>query len=62
MAKMKTFAVAIEVITKHTLFVEARRPDGAIKKLMSDEGWREAFVGSGPLRCHAKIVTVKAVQ
>ena len=42
MAKMKTFAVDIEVTTTHTVFIEARRPNGAVEKLQTEEGWREA--------------------
>jgi hypothetical protein len=42
MAKMKTFAVEVEVTRREILFVEARRPNGAAEKIQTEEGWREA--------------------
>lgn len=42
MAKMKTYAVEITVPVKRTLFVEARRPGGAIDKIYTEAGWDEA--------------------
>lgn len=42
MAKMKTYAVTVVVPVERTYFVEARKPNGAVAKLQSDEGWSEA--------------------
>lgn len=42
MAKVKTFAVDVEYTVRRTLFVEARRPNGAAEKALSREGWAEA--------------------
>lgn len=42
MAKVKSFAVEVEITIKTTLFVEARRPNGAAEKVLSEDGWREA--------------------
>jgi hypothetical protein len=42
MAKMKTFAVEVEITRKETFFITARRPNGAIEKIKTEEGWREA--------------------
>ena len=42
MAKMKTHAVEIEVTVKRTLFVDSRRPGGAIEALSTKEGWADA--------------------
>lgn len=42
MAKMKTFAVEVEIVRKETFFIEARRPNGAVEKIKTHEGWREA--------------------
>lgn len=42
MAKMKQYAVEVEITRKETLFVEARRPNGAVEKIKTHEGWREA--------------------
>lgn len=43
MAKMKSYAIDVVIPVKMTLYVEARRPNGAQDKLMTEEGWREAF-------------------
>lgn len=42
MAKMKTFAVEIEFTVTRTVFVDARRPNGAVERLKDREGWAEA--------------------
>jgi hypothetical protein len=42
MAKMKTFAVEVQVVKTVTVFVEARRENGAREKLLTEDGWREA--------------------
>lgn len=42
MAKVKTYAIDIEVVVKRTLYIEARRPNGARDRLLTPEGWREA--------------------
>jgi hypothetical protein len=42
MAKMKTFAVEVEITKKVLLFVEARRPGGAEALVQTEEGWSEA--------------------
>lgn len=43
MAKMKHFAVEVEIVHRRTVFVDARRPNGAIEKVMNPEGWKEAI-------------------
>lgn len=42
MAKMKTYAVTVVIPIERTYFVNARKPNGAVAKLQSDEGWTEA--------------------
>lgn len=42
MAKVKTFAVDVEFIVKRTVHVAARRPNGAVDRLKSRDGWAEA--------------------
>jgi hypothetical protein len=42
MAKTKMFAVDVEITVKRTLFVHARRPNGAVERLSTREGWSEA--------------------
>lgn len=42
MAKMKTWAVEVEITTKRTQFVDARKAGGAAEKVLTEEGWREA--------------------
>lgn len=42
MAKMKTFAVEVEVVSTRTVYVQARREGGAREKVMTREGWAEA--------------------
>jgi hypothetical protein len=74
MAKIKRFAVVVEVTERHTLFVDARRPGGAVERVMTDEGWREATAwmdGCGADDCscaplasalrNAKVVEVRPV-
>lgn len=39
MAKLKTFAVEVEITLKRTYFVEARRPNGAAEKLLDRDQW-----------------------
>lgn len=66
MAKMKQFAVDVEIVIKRTLFVTARRPDGARQRVMSEEGWVEALQYEEPedldlmfYRNSAKVVAVR---
>lgn len=42
MAKMKAYAVDVEYVVKRTLYVSARRPNGASEKVLTEAGWREA--------------------
>lgn len=42
MAKMKTYAVDVEYVVKRTVYVSARRPNGAAEKVLTEAGWREA--------------------
>jgi hypothetical protein len=42
MAKVKTFAVEVEIVLKRTVFVDARRPNGATARLEDAAGWSEA--------------------
>lgn len=42
MAKMKTFAVTVEITVRETLYVEARRPNGATERVLTEEGWANA--------------------
>lgn len=42
MAKMKTFLVEVEITQRVTVSVQARRPQGAVDKLMTRDGWRAA--------------------
>lgn len=42
MAKVKTHAVTVQWTVTRTVYVEARRPNGAIEKIQTPEGWREA--------------------
>lgn len=70
MAKMKTFAVDVEIVLKRTVYVEARRPGGATEKILTREGlldvtrysgedeiWDSVIYGSGEL----KVSNVKVV-
>lgn len=42
MAKTKTFAVDVTYTVTETLYVDARRPNGAAARALTDEGWAEA--------------------
>lgn len=42
MAKMKGWAVEVQIVQTRTVYVEARREQGAIDKIMTREGWAEA--------------------
>ena len=42
MAKMKTYPVTVTYPVTLTVFVVARKPGGAVDKLYTEEGWREA--------------------
>lgn len=42
MAKLKTYAVEIEYTVRETLFVQARRPNGAAEKALTNEAYAEA--------------------
>lgn len=44
MAKMKQFAVEIEYTVKETIYVTARRPNGAAEKALTQEAYREAHM------------------
>jgi hypothetical protein len=64
MAKMKTYAVEVEVTTKHVLFIEARRPNGAAERLLTEDGWNEAIAWRDEdwlqfQRRNAKVVRVR---
>lgn len=69
MAKMKTYLVEVEVTTRHYLLVEARRPQGAVDRIMTEEGWAKATryfdcdeCGRlGANRTNAKVITVREV-
>lgn len=41
---MKTFAVTIEYTVQETLYVKARRPNGATEKVLTQEGYSEAHM------------------
>ncbi len=43
MAKTKVFAVDVEYTIRRTLFVKARRPNGAREALLTNEGWQDAI-------------------
>lgn len=64
MAKMKTFAVEVEITIKTTLYVDARRPEGAATAVMTENGWRKAMAYQDDVdlqfrRTDAKIVNVR---
>jgi hypothetical protein len=69
MAKMKTFAVEVEITLTRTFIVEARRPGGAEEKALTDEGWSEAIRYVDPAehdvlwgqRKNARVVRVREV-
>jgi hypothetical protein len=42
MAKVRYYAVDVEITVKRTLFIQARKPGGAAQKLLTREGWAEA--------------------
>lgn len=42
MAKMKTFAVTIEYTVRETILVDARRPNGAAERALTDEAYNKA--------------------
>lgn len=63
MAKLKTYAVEVEVRHTITLFVDARRPGGAEQKVREDEGawdWSDDF--PAPRRFDPKTMTVTRVR
>lgn len=39
MAKSKTYAVEIAYLVTETIYVEARRPNGAVEKALTDEAY-----------------------
>ena len=47
MAKMKRFAVEIEHTVRETIYVSARRPNGAAERALTDEAYREAHAYDG---------------
>lgn len=69
MAKMKTFVVEVEIAIKRTVIVQARRPNGAIERLMDpkdDSVWWDGFKYEDPTdlgfhRDDAKVVRVREV-
>ena len=66
MAKMKTFAVTVEITVERTLIVEARKPNGAAERALTDEGWWDAMryeedVDLRHYRSDAKVVRVREV-
>ena len=48
MAKVKTFAVTVVVPVERTYYVQARKAGGAVAKLQTEEGWREATAYEEP--------------
>lgn len=42
MAKIKMFAVEIEITRRVIVYVDARKPAGAVSRVRSPEGWAEA--------------------
>lgn len=52
MAKMKTFAVEVEFKIRRTVYVDARRPNGAAEELMTDDGWRKAMAYQDDVDLH----------
>jgi hypothetical protein len=42
MAKRKTYAVTVEWTVSMQMLVEARRPNGAAERALTEEGWRES--------------------
>lgn len=42
MAKMKTYMVPVTITRTVHVMVDARRPKGAVERLQTEEGWREA--------------------
>lgn len=42
MAKMKLWAVDVEIVVKRTLFVPSRKAGGAEAYIQTEEGWRDA--------------------
>lgn len=66
MAKMKRFAVDIEYTVKETVFVDARRPNGAAERALTQEAYAESHRYDDD-DCHsflpkdAKVVRVREV-
>lgn len=62
MAKTKMHVVVVEEVVRHTMIVDARRPGGAVAKIKTDEGWRDATryhePRDVPLRFDPKTMTV----
>lgn len=42
MAKVKTWALELEIVSRRTVFVEARKPGGAVDKLTDPREWARA--------------------
>lgn len=71
MAKMKGYAVEIEYVVRETIYVEARRPNGAAEKALTNEAYnaQHAYDCTEDSPCYgprglpkgAKVVTVRAV-
>jgi hypothetical protein len=64
MAKMKTFAVDVEVRRTITVFVAARKPGGAEEKIQTEEGWREAtaYEEEAPMWFDPKTMSITRVR
>lgn len=60
MAKVKTFVVPVTITREVLVFVDARRPNGALEALQTEEGWREAtaYMDSVPYRFDDKTMTL----
>lgn len=66
-AKLKEFAVELEITLKRTVFITARKEGGAATKALSEDGWNEATVywDEDDLRferTNAKVISVKEVS
>lgn len=71
MAKMKSFAVKVRYTVEETLFVEARRPTGAVEKAFDPATYRQAhaydcvedcYCGRDQLPKDAEVIDVRVVQ
>lgn len=70
MAKMKPFAVKVRYSVEETIFVEARRPAGAVERAFDPKTYRDAhaydcvedcYCGLSALPKNAEVVEVRAL-